>query len=243
MWRSIGLVLITFVVGAVLDFGTAYVAGTTPQGQMFLRDFLVAQEQKAAAAEPAATSSAQMLYPQRLLPVPQSYANYAYFIAINNVVADIALINNANVELGPVLVTLDQKTLSCSYDGFYDLMDNARTLANKNQALAAQFVMHLNDLAAANTQTTDAITKSETAAAVSAGQALGASLAQYATTVQNILYGDTPTSAQIAALQSQANAVQGASQTFADALKPLVAHIGDADQALIKAAATSTLLH
>jgi len=181
-----------------------------------------------------------MVYTQRTLPVPESYASYDYFISINNVINDIGLINNVNVMLGPVLVQLNQKTLSCTYNSFYDLMNQARTLANQNQALAAQFIVHINALTAANTQTKDVITKVDTQALVAAGQSLGTALQTYATGVQNILYGDMPTSAQVAELESQVNSAMGASQSFADALKPLIKHIGEGAQAVIDAAVAAS---
>mgnify|MGYP001560190942 CR=1 FL=1 len=238
--HSILLIVLSLVAGFALDAGVTYYAATTPKGQALLRDFLVAQTQKNAAALPPLVASSTMVYTQRTLPVPESYTSYDYFIAINNVINDIGLINNVNVTLGPVLVQLNQKTLSCTYNGFYDLMNQARTLANQNQAMAAQFLIHINTLATANAQTKDAITKVDTLALVAAGQTLGAALQNYATGVQNILYGDTPTSAQVAELESQVNAAMGASQSFADSLKPLIKHIGDGAQAVIDAAAAAS---
>ncbi len=233
------LVLLSVIAGFVLDAAVSYWFATTQSGQAIVRDFLVAQTKKDVTANMATVASSTPVYKTGILPIPASYANTDYFTAINNVLSDIALVNNANVALAPLLLQLNQKTLSCSYQGFYDLMGQARASANQNQALAAQLTIHINALAAANTATKDTITRSQTQTFVATGQTLGTALQAYATDVQNILYGDTPTSAQIAEFQSQINTVKGASQTFADALKPLLQHIIEGDQAVIQAASST----
>ena len=116
-------------------------------------------------------------------------------------------------------------------------MNEAHQLADKNQTLISQLGFHLSALAAANTQTKDAITKTDTQALVTAGTALTGSLQAYAAAVNGLLAGDTPTSAQIAEFQSLVNVATGASQSFANALQPLLEHIVAADQQL---SATST---
>jgi hypothetical protein len=237
--RTTLLVLLSVIIGFAIAAGAIYVLALTPGGQGLMRDFLVIQTAKREAALPTATASSTPVYKTGILPIPESYATTDYFTAINNVLSDIALVNNANMALAPLLTKLDAKTISCSYDGFYDLMGQARALSNQNQALAAQFIIHMTALAAANTETKDAITKSDTQTLITAGQALGSALQTYATSVQNILYGNTPTTAQIAEVQSQVNTAQGDAQTFADALKPLLQRIIAGDQAVIDAASST----
>ncbi len=237
-WRSTTIAVIGFIAVLILEIGVGYWFVTSSTGQGIMRDFLVSQIGKRIAAEPAITAPPAPLYQKTTLPIPERYATYDYFIAINNVIADIALINNANLELGPALDDLNTKTLACSFNGLYDLMGRARVLANRNQALAAQFLMHINSLAAANAKTSDAVTKSQTQTLVSAGQILGESLQAYGTGVQTLLYGDTPRSDDIAKFQAQVAATIDASQVFADALKPLLAHIGKEIDRLSAASST-----
>jgi len=231
-WRSIGIAIIGFFLALALGAAAEYWFASTPAGQALLRDFLVSQTQKQANADIADIASSTLVYKTGTLPIPESYATTEYFLAINNVIADIALINNASIELAPVLERLNLQTLSCSFNGFYDLMGQARAVANRNQALASQFLMHISSLSSANVKTMDAITKSQTQALVTAGQTLGAALQTYVTNIQTLLYGDTPTSAELAEFEAKMTSVVEASQVFADALTPLLQHIGTEVQRL-----------
>ncbi|MDE2071304.1 MAG: hypothetical protein KGI70_01050 [Patescibacteria group bacterium] len=222
--RTIGITLLVFVLSTALDAGVLYWAGTTPQGQRMLRDFLVAHYQapQAPASIPQATSSQQAYF-----PIPKEDATEDYYLAFNNVLRDTYQLNDVNTQLGPVLDQLNQLTLSCRYTDFYDLITEARQLANRNSTLAAQFNLHISALGEANVKTSDALIKSTTNSTVTAGQALGGALTTYAAAIQDLLYGDTPTSAQLSDIQNKVAALEGASQNFADALKPLLQRIGD----------------
>jgi len=225
--RPLLFILLGLAISTVIDAGALYYAGKTPQGRAFIRDFLVSQNQAGVITQVSAASTT----PPGILPVPQAYATQEYFVAINNVIQDLFAINTTNERLGPLLDTLNRQTLSCSYAGFYEAMGQAHQLANKNQTLTSQLAFHLTELATANVQTKDIVTKAGTQALVTAGTASAAN---------GLLAGDTPTSAQIADFQSKVNVATGASQSFADAFKPLLQRIIDANQAAIDAASTTT---
>ncbi len=230
--RSTGIAVIGFLTALALGAAVEYWFATTPAGQALLRNFLIVQTQKQAVISDTDTTIPTPVYKTGTLPIPESYATTEYFLAINNVIADIALINNASIELGPLLERLNLQTLSCSFNGFYDLMGQARAVANRNQALASQFLMHISSLSSANVKTMDAITKSQTQSLVVTGQTLGEALQTYVTNIQTLLYGDTPTSAELAEFEVKMTSVVAASQTFADALTPLLQHIGTEVQRL-----------
>jgi hypothetical protein len=233
--RSLLYILLGVVVGAAVALVGAYFFAKGASGQVILRDFLVGQskpvvETQAVVTKP--TSSAASSTAPTVLLVPKTYATQDYFLAINNVLQDLYAINTTNTQLGPLLETLNRQTLSCSYIGFYEAMGQAHQLANKNQTLVSQLSFHLTALAAANTQTKDAVTKANTQALVAAGTSFLTALQGYASAANGLLAGDTPTSAQIADFQSKVNSVAGSSQAFATALKPLLSHIVDADKAV-----------
>jgi len=238
--RPLLFILLGLAISTVIDAGALYYAGKTPQGRAFIRDFLVAQSKKSISTPAGASAlTAASTTPPGILPIPQAYATREYFLAINNVIQDLFAINATNERLGPLLDVLNQQTLSCSYAGFYEAMGQAHRLANKNQTLASQLAFHLTELATANVQTKDVVTKANTQALVVAGTAFTASLQTYASAANGLLAGDTPTSAQIADFQSKVNAATGASQSFADAFKPLLQRIIDANRAAIEAASST----
>ena len=234
-------ILLGVVCGAALATGGAYIFAQSYSGQAILRDFLVAQSKTMLAAQaPVAVATSTPSTPPGILPIPEKYATVDYFNAINNVLQDVFALNAVSAQMGPLLDTLNRQTLSCSYVGFYENMGRAHQLSNKNQTLISQLGVHLSALAAANVQTKDIVTKANTQALVAAGGAFTASLQAYASAANGLLAGDTPTSAQIADFQSKVNAATGASQVFADALKPLMEHILEGVQAAIDAASTTT---
>lgn len=238
--RPFLFMFIGIALGVILALGAAYAFAKNAAGQAMLRDFLVAQNKAALAAQPAFAPQAASSTPPATLPVPAAYATEEYFVAINSVIQDLYALNTVNLQLGPLLDQLNRQTLSCSYAGFYELMGQAHKLANKNQTLVSQLGFHLSALATANAKSKDIITKAGTQALVTEGSAFTAALQEYAALLNQLLIGDTPTAEQVSGFQAQVNAVAGASQKFADELKPLLQHIADGDRAIINAAASST---
>ena len=229
------LIAVVLLFNTALDLCATYLLAKTPAGQALLRDFLVNQSQKSFAVLSPALGPSTPSIPPGVLPVPESYATRDYFDAINNVLQDIFAINATNARLGPLLDILNRQTLSCSYVGFYEAMGQAHQLANKNQTLVSQLTFHLSALASANIQTKDAITKADTLALIATGATFTASLQEYASASNGLLIGDTPTSAQISEFQSKVNSATGASQSFANALKPLLQRIIEGSQSVINA--------
>ena len=238
--RTLLFILLGIAFGTTLAVVGAYFFAKTPAGQALLRDFLINQSQKSFAVLSTALGTSTPSTPPGVLPVPESYATRDYFDAINNVLQDIFAINTTNARLGPLLDILNRQTLSCSYVGFYEAMGQAHQLANKNQTLVSQLTFHLSALASANVQTKDAITKADTLALIATGATFTASLQEYASASNGLLIGDTPTSAQISEFQSKVNSATGASQSFANALKPLLQRIIEGSQAVINSSSTTT---
>lgn len=221
-------ILLGCIVGLALSAAGVFFFMRSEAGISFLRDYIV-EASKTPTSEtpyipPVQTNSSATSTPQapKVVLVPKKYATEQYFFAINNVVADILAMDEVNRELGPVLGELNAKTLSCTFGGIYDLMTQARTLAQKNQTLAAQFSLHMNDLSAANTQTSDALTKSLTGKALVSGQAFGTSLQTYAAAVQSLLSGDVPNAQTLAAFDAQARSTKAAGETFNADFLPLL---------------------
>ena len=159
------LILIVLLLSTALDLGGTYVIAKTPSGQAMLRDFLVMQSKATLAAQRAAATSTAVVATSTqpgILPIPKTYATQDYFVAINNILQDLFALNAVNTQMGSVMDTLNQQTLSCSFGGFYEAMGQAHQLADKSQMLVSQLTFHLTALAAANTQTKDAITKADT---------------------------------------------------------------------------------
>lgn len=237
-WRAVGIVILSLLIGFAADAGATYWFATTPQGQKVIRDFLVKQTTLAAQREGVATPEVSLASSTPpTLPVPKTYASESYYLAVNNVLRDIFEIDKVNNELGPILEKLNTATITCTFERFYDLMGAARALANRNDALVAQFGVHLNSLQSANTATTDALTKTQTNTLVESGRTLHGALKTYAQALQELLYGGTPTSAQIEDFQQKVIATTGASQNFSDSFKPLFEHML---QELKRIVATST---
>lgn len=242
-WRALGILLAGIVIGIVVLAAGGYTYAGTANGQGLLRDFMVAQAQQAAQQPPQGSSNQSALSATStaiavaatsspIVLIPKTYASQDYFLALNEIVSDITAINQNNVALGPVLEQLNALSLSCSYQNFYDLMTQARALADKNQVLTAQFGQHLIALNAANMATADAVLKSDTFALITPGQAFGQQMQTYASAVQSLLYGGTPTSAQLTTFQNTVAQTADASQAFAAVLTPLLNYIVTVDQQL-----------
>ena len=129
--------------------------------------------------------------------------------------------------------------LTYTFDGYYELMGQARQSSNLNQALVAQLAVHLSGLATANVLTKDAITKLGTQTVVTTGQSFTSMFDTYNSSIQTFLYGDAPTQSQIDDMGQKQENVLNASQAFADALKALLEHIL-AEDLRISAAASTT---
>jgi hypothetical protein len=162
--------------------------------------------------------------------VPKAYASEAYYVAINNVVNDVNELNAVNVSLAPVLDQLNTQSLSCNFNGFYGLMTNAQDLVAKDQALTTQFASDIAALNAANADTTDQTTKTDTATAVAAGQQFQQELESYTSELSEILAGGVPTSAQVSGLSVAVNAAHDASAQFSTDVQALIAHFASVPQ-------------
>ena len=239
-WRAIGLALAVILVSLVAELGGEYWFATTPTGQGILRNFLASQAQKDAAQYDTTEVSSTPIYKTGVLPVPSAWVTTDYFTAVNNVINDIALLNNANIEINSLLNKLSIKMLTYTFDGYYELMGQARQSSNLNQALVAQLAVHLSDLATANVLTKDAITKLGTQTAVTTGQSFTSMFDTYNSSIQTFLYGDAPTQSQIDDMGQKQENVLNASQAFADALKPLLEHILAEDLRISAAASTTS---
>lgn len=238
--RGLSLILVGVIVGAIAALAGGYYVLASPVGESLIRNYFVprpevaAPEQNTPAPSSVATSSPQTNASSTVVLVPKAYANEAYYVAINRVVDDINKLNAVNVSLAPVLDVLNTQSLSCDFRGFYDHMTTARDLVDQDQTLTAQFASDLSDFSTANAATTDATTKTYTADAVSAGQALQQRLQTYTSTLSQILIGDVPTSAQTTELTNEVTATHDASQLFSTKMQVLLEHFGEAVQNAIQ---------
>jgi len=220
------------VVGASAALAGGFYFVSSGAGQRIARDYFVSRCPGASVDVNAAVSGAQVaaglgpspLGTSTVILVPKTNGTEDYYVAINTTVRAVEDLNDNNVALAPTLNQLNQKTLSCSFVGFYDLMSEAQDLLSKNKDLTTKFAIAVTDLATANTQTPDATTKVLTNDAVAKGRTLHTELEAYNTLLERTLGGDVPTSAQEKELYDQVLRTHEASAAFSVSVQAILTH-------------------
>lgn len=229
--RVVSLLLVGIVLGAACALVGGYYVLASPAGDSLIRDYFVPRTNTSAIQAAAASSTAALeAASSTVLIVPKAYASEAYYVAINAVNNDVDQLDAVNISLAPVLAQLNSQALSCNFDGFYGVMTSAQNLVSKDGALATQFGTDLAAFSAANAETTDPTTKTDTDAAVAAGQQFQIQLESYSSGLAQILAGGVPTSAQVTGLYNQVTATHAASLQFSSAMQTLLEHFDTVQQ-------------
>lgn len=159
-------------------------------------------------ATAAATTTSQGI------AVPKAYANAQYYTSINALSQSVRDFGTSYAKLVPVLTTINANSLSHNYNGFFDLIVQAKALLADEKVYVSNISRNLNALSMANLQTTDAQTKTMTNALIDTGNAYYTALATYTASLDKLLSGAAPTADDLIAINTQANAVKNAAAAF-----------------------------
>lgn len=164
------------------------------------------------------------------IPVPKTYASPEYAAALNASLRDVATIAASSSELTTLLTTINNQSLEHNYNGFFDLIVQAKAMVATQSDRVAHFGQDLSILAVANQSTTDAVTKSATQDLVEAGTTLQQGLQTFTASLNELLSGSVPTAAQVEALKEQATSLESQAASFANSSKTLEQHLLEPQQ-------------
>jgi len=153
--------------------------------------------------------------------VPAVYATQEYHAALNASLQDIASIGSSYTRLVSLLGEINEKSLKGDFSGFFDLVVEAKTELLAQRQSNTDLLRDISDLASANQNTKDAVTKSQTAQLVTAGTALSTAVRANIEAIDAVLEGSVPTTAQIDAMNSTALEAKTALEAFFTALQPI----------------------
>ena len=129
-------------------------------------------------------------------------------------------------QLLPLLLTINNKSLTHDYTNFFDLIAQSKLLIAQEKTLTIQFSQAISALASANQVTTDATTKSQTLTLVSQGGALASASQAFLSTMDQVLSGSVPSAEQIATLNTQAQGFGAAVTQFSTTAREIFVRFG-----------------
>ncbi|MEK7109223.1 MAG: hypothetical protein AAB919_02195 [Patescibacteria group bacterium] len=233
-WRTFLIFLIGLVAGLGASVLLVFYLFRSDAGQALVRSYMITEEkwpdvtalveQSIGTTSPSAAMRA--LNVPIVIAVPKAYATQEYGAALNGAVNDLQAIASSTNELGPLLVQLNNQSLGGDFTGFFDLVVKAKILVAGQQTTSARLSQHLTALAAANQQTSDAITKSLTQALLQSGQIVPPALNEYLATLDQVLSGSVPSAALIQDIGAKAKTFSGTLAAFGSDLQKLLSRFG-----------------
>ena len=239
--KTILLLLIGMLVGAALTVPALVLFLRTDPGGYLLRTYVMTLPQwpdvntndisLPVSQTPATTTAQTTATTSTDIAVPKAYATAGYHTALNALAKDVKSFGASYVMLVPVLTTINANSLSHNYNGFFDLIVQAKGMVADEQNDVNNMTVDLNALSSANLDTTDAQTKTMTDSLIAAGGAYRDALVVYVASLNKLLSGSAPTEQQLIDINTQAGAVQSDAQVFDTQAQSLFAHFAAAIQA------------
>lgn len=232
--KTVGILILGLVVGAIVGAVGMVLVLRSDVGAGLVAQYVATQPKwpDVSVSQSASTTLAvqQFISGQANIPVPKSYATQAYTAALNATLRDTGLIAASSTELAQLLSTINQRSLEHQYSGFFDLIIQAKGQVATQRARVSQLGQDLTALSAANQDTTDATTKSQTADLITRGQSLQTGLSSYTDALEELLSGSVPSAAQVQALKDEATRLEALATDFSNATKALEQHLLGAQQ-------------
>jgi hypothetical protein len=161
----------------------------------------------------------------QVLPVPKSVASENFQKALELTVAthnDLAVAVELLVEK---LNEMNARSASRNFDGFFDLVFDAKTLLSEQVSGTGNLALALADLERELPTVTDQGLAVASASLVAKGKVLVASLGRYSAAVDPVLSGNIPNQEMINLIFESATDLQAASKDFNGAAESTVAEI------------------
>ncbi len=157
------------------------------------------------------------------LLTPKSSVTQAYHESFNGLIRAADAISRINNEkLTPLLVEMNRKNAAGDYDGFFDLIVQAKELNKQQLGLLVATRSELDRLRGSNEKTSDETIRAATARVILTGGGFHDAFVQYASVLDLLLDGREPDEKIIQDLQSSVARTQTESKSFSDAVAALL---------------------
>lgn len=229
-----------FLIGIVVGVGASVLSVlflfNSTAGQNLVQSYIVSQEKwpdinaQLSQSVPVSGSTAgtstprtpeQILNTPITIAAPKAYASQAYVTALTSTVSDLQALATSTNQLGPLLVSMNAKSLSGDFSGFFNLVVQAKVLVAQQKQIAASYAQHLTALTAANQQTPDAITKSMTLTLISAATPIQSDLVSYTGFLDQLLSGSVPSPDVVTGLNASGKQLGADITAFGAVFAPL----------------------
>lgn len=223
-----------FIFGVVIGIPLGAVALVfflrSDAGAGVIAQYVVSQPQWPSAAPEQSSTATELAQSfasgSTTIPVPKGAATPAYATALNAAMRDMATLAASSTELDSLLTTINDRSVARNFNGFFDLIVQAKAGVAGQAAQIARLGQDLGALNAANQSTPDAQTKLLTQQLVAQGGTLHDSLVTYNAALSQLLSGAVPTAAQLNDLKAQATTLQTQAAGFLSSLQSLEQHFG-----------------
>lgn len=234
--RTIGIFVLGLVVGVAVGAVGLVAFLRTDAGAGVIAQYVATQPQWPNASPvsqlPATTTAAvqQFISGQANIIVPKAYATAQYTVALNSSLRTVGAIAASSTQLSNLLITINNQSLAHDYNGFFDLIIQAKALVSVQKIRVAKLGQELTALSVANQQTSDPTTKADTLDLVSKGQSLQTQLSSYTASLEQLLSGSVPSASQIDDLKNQATDLESRATDFANSAKTIEQYLLKAPQ-------------
>ena len=229
-----------FLIGVVVGIGASvlsvlYLFDSTA-GRNLVQSYVVSQQKwpdinaQLAQSVPVSASTTgtstprtpeQILNTPVTIAAPKAYASQAYVAALTATVSDLQALATSTNQLGPLLVSMNTKSLSGDFSGFFNIVVEAKVLVAQQKQIASSYAQHLTALTAANQQTPDAITKSMTQTLIAAATPIQSDLVTYTGFLDQLLSGSVPSTGVVTGLNTSGKQLGADITAFGTAFAPL----------------------
>jgi|GEM_PF-6757034 len=234
--KTFFILLIGIVVGIGASVLSVLFLFNSAAGRSLVQSYVVSQEKwpdinaQLAQSVPSSggtTGTSTPRTPEQILntPItiaaPKVYVSQAYVAALTAAVSDLQALATSTDKLGPLLVSMNTKSLSGDFSGFFNIVVQAKVLVAQQKQIAASYAQHLTALSAANQQTPDAITKSMTQTLITAATPIQSDLVTYTGFLDQLLSGSVPSPDVITGLSASGKQLGADIKAFGAAFAPL----------------------
>ncbi len=159
--------------------------------------------------------------------LPKSMVNEEYYTLINKIVDDLRIVGNNNVStLIPLLETIKQKSAVRDFNGFFDLITQAKNEIAKNTALLDETRIDIANLKKiSDTSVKDADVRNKSDILLASSDVFVREFLSYFDLVNKTLSGSFPTQSLLDRLTSQVTIVGTSAVTVQNDLSALLATI------------------
>jgi hypothetical protein len=163
-----------------------------------------------------------------VLPVPKAVASEGFQASLQGTVETYNALAETGTRLVDTLNEMNQRSTARTFDGFFDLVFEAKTLLAQQVSQTAELSRSLASLERELPAVSDRALAAAGAATVAKGKALVAALGVYSEAVSPVLSGKVPDQSDIDRVFEAASALQAASKDFDAAAEAVVSAVSAA---------------